>query len=113
MTATPPVSYSTITNRLSVNELGWVSYRPLVLAMLNTIKPSVYIPIFCIFRSFMHFCMALARSPIRTIVPKFYTLTDIVTLLHGPHKYEKFEFCCIWVPLLQLVIYHSIYQQDY
>jgi hypothetical protein len=44
--------------------------------------------------------MALARSPIRTISPKFYTLTDIVTLLLGPHKYEKFEFCYIWAPLL-------------
>ena len=57
--------------------------------------------------------MTLARSLIRMIFLKFYTLTDIVTLLCGPHKHEKLEFCCIWVLLPQLDIYHSIYQQDY
>ena len=66
----PPVSYSTITNGLSVTGLGCVSYHPLVLVMLNTIKLWLYIPIFCIFSNFMHFLYGPSQIPHKNDISK-------------------------------------------
>jgi len=66
----PPASYSTITTGLSGTELGCASYHPLVLAMLNTIKLRLYIPIFCIFCNFMHFLYGLSQIPHKNDISK-------------------------------------------
>ena len=60
----------------------------------------------------MHILYDLSQIPHKNNISKILHF-DIVTLSCGPHKHEKLEFCCVCVLLLQLDIYHSIYQQDY
>lgn len=77
-----------------------------------TVKFQFYIPAFCIFHNFTHFLYGPGQSPIRTVLPGFYTLPSSMPTIYGPHRNVKLDFLLLFTSLFNIKLHTHLCELD-